>query len=158
MVDKCAEGAEGQPFTLRVERGKIAEFARAIGAQHADHTDPDTPVMSATFLTTMFHWERIVADSNPWHLVKMSKQRGMHASQRYVFHGPPPAAGAVLRAQSRIARIWDKTGRRGGQLTFVEMITEFRDEAGTLVAEALMTAVEPKRAAAEQSDAGTDSA
>lgn len=154
MVDKRADGAEGVPFQLCCERGKIAEFARSVGAQHADHSGDDA-VIPATFLTTMFHWERGVPGSNPWPLVEMSKQRGMHASQRYVFHGPPPTAGTKLTCTSRIDRIYDKTGRRGGTLTFVEMVTEFRNEAGELVAEALMTAVEPEKSADQQAKRAT---
>ena len=152
MVDKRAEKAQGVEFSLHVERGKIAEFARAIGADHSDHTADIDPVVPATFLTTMFHWERLVEQSNPWSKVQMSKERGMHASQRYIFHGPPPVAGTKLTCQSKIARIYEKTGRRGGKLTFVEMVTEFRDEMGNLVAEALMTAVEPDKPHNEQAE------
>ena len=43
---------------------------------------------------------------------------------------------------NRIDRIFEKQSSRGGALTFVEMVTEFRDLEGTLVAEAKMTAVE----------------
>ena len=147
MVDKKALGAEGVPFALHIERGKIAELARSIGAQHRDHFEGDAPIAPATFLTTMFHWERLVEGSNPWHRVQMSKERGMHASQTYTFFGPPPRAGDKLTGRSRIDRIHDKQGRRGGALTFVEMVTEFTNEAGELVAEARMVAVEPQVAA-----------
>ena len=66
----------------------------------------------------------------------------MHAEQEFVFHGPPPRAGVRLTAQSRIERVFDKQGTRGGTLTFAVMLTEFRDEHGALVAEARMTGVE----------------
>ena len=52
--------------------------------------------------------------SNPWALVKMDQKRGMHAEQEYVFHGPPPRAGTRLTCQSRIAEVYEKEGRRGG--------------------------------------------
>jgi hydroxyacyl-ACP dehydratase HTD2-like protein with hotdog domain len=81
----------------------------------------------------------------------MSPERGMHAEQEYVFYGPPPRAGTRLRCQSRIAEIYDKQGRRGGTLTFVVMVTEFRDAGGKLVAEARMTGVETAQAPAERS-------
>ncbi len=70
----------------------------------------------------------------------------MHAEQEYVFHGPPPRAGDTLSARSKVTRIWDKTSRSGRVLTFVEMITEFRDDTGRLVAEAILTGVEPQEA------------
>ncbi len=49
--------------------------------------------------------------------------------------------GDRLYAQARIAEITDKKSRNG-QLVFVKMITEFRNEAGDLVAEAILTGVE----------------
>lgn len=141
MVDKSSLGAQGTPFEMAIEAGKIHEFARAIGAEHASHAGWD-PVIPPTFLTTQFFWEERVEDANPWHLVKMSQERGMHAEQEYIFHGPPPKAGTKLFCSSRIDSVTEKEGRRGGTLVFVKMITEFRDADGNLVAEAHMTGVE----------------
>ena len=143
-IDKTALGAVGEPFELVVERGKIHEMARAVHAEHSDHRR-EAAVPPPTFLTTAFHWETRSPGANPWQRVGMSQERGMHAEQEYVFHGPPPVAGTRLVAQSRIAEIYEKQGRRGGTLTFAVMVTEFRDETGRLVAEARMTGVETSR-------------
>jgi hypothetical protein len=145
MVDRAALGAAGVPFAMDVERGKIHEFARAVRASDPVYFTGDAPPMPPTFLTTMFFWEELVAGSNPWALVKMDQKRGMHAEQEYVFHGPPPRAGTRLTCQSRIAEIYEKEGRRGGNLVFAVMVTEFRDETGKLVAEARLTGVETGR-------------
>ena len=145
MVDRSALGAVGVPFVMDVERGKIHELARAVRSTDPAYLAGDHPVVPPTFLTTTFFWEALVLGSNPWALVKMDPQRGMHAEQEYVFHGPPPRAGARLTCQSRIAEIYEKTGRRGGTLTFAVMVTEFRDEAGRLVAEARLTGVETEK-------------
>jgi hypothetical protein len=142
MVDRVALGAVGAPFTMDVERGKIHEFARAVRSSDPAYFEGDRPVIPPTFLTTMIFWEALVPESNPWALVRMSLERGMHAEQEYVFYGPPPRAGTRLTCQSRIAEIHEKPGRRGGTLTFAVMVTEFRDEAGRLVAEARLTGVE----------------
>lgn len=141
MVAKKAQGAEGTPFVLDVERGKIIEFAKAVQATHADHTG-EQPVIPPTFLTTQLFWEKLVDGANPWALVEMSEERGMHAEQEYIFHGPPPRAGTRLHAQSRITEIFDKHSRSGHVLTFVKMVTEYRDDDGKLVAEAILTGVE----------------
>ena len=143
MIDRDAVGAEGVPFEMIIERGKIAEFAEAIKAASPAHHGPDA-VVPSTFLTTQFFWEERVPGANPWHLAGMSQERGMHAEQEYVFHGPPPRAGERLRASSRITEITEKTSRSGTVLVFVKMVTEFRDEAGTLRAEAILTGVEPQ--------------
>ena len=149
MVDKSAQGALGEPFEMVIERGKIAELARAVRAEHPDHRG-DAAVPPPTFLTTTFFWEERVNGANPWQRVQMSQERGMHAEQEYVFHGPPPRAGTRLTCRSRIAEMYDKQGKRGGTLTFVVMVTEFRDASGRLVAEAKMTAVETAQAPVEK--------
>ena len=150
MVDHNALGATGETFEMDVERGKIAEFARSIQTENPAYTGPEA-VAPPTFLTTMFHWERGIANSNPWPQVEMSQARGMHAEQEYIFHGPPPRAGDRLSATSRIDSNFEKEGRRGGALTFVVMVTEFRNAEGKLVAEARMTAVETARPPEEAS-------
>jgi hypothetical protein len=133
MVDRSALGATGTPFLLEVEHGKLREFARATFGTPSDVSPP-------TFLTTAFHWQS--GDSDPWDRVRMDPSRGLHAEQEFVFHGPPPRAGDRLIGTSRITEIYDKARSSGGTLTFVVMVTEFRDEAGTLVAEAKLTGVE----------------
>jgi hypothetical protein len=148
MVDKNANGAVGEPFEMIVERGKVAEFARAVHAEHPDHRLA-AAVPPPTFLTTTFLWEERTPGANPWHRVQMSQERGMHAEQEYIFHGPPPAVGDRLVCQSRIAEIYEKQGKKGGTMTFAVMVTEFRDESGRLVAEARMTGVETERAPGE---------
>jgi hypothetical protein len=142
VVDRAALGAIGAPFAMDIERGKIGELARAVRSNDPAYVAAERPVSPPTFLTTAFFWEELVPGSNPWHLVKMDPKRGMHAEQEYVFYGPPPRAGTRLVCQSRIAEIYEKHGRRGGTLVFAVMVTEFRDEAGRLVAEARLTGVE----------------
>ena len=44
--------------------------------------------------------------------------------------------------QTRVEEIYEKEGKRGGAMTFVVTVTEFRDATGTLVAEARSTAIE----------------
>jgi hypothetical protein len=137
MVDSSALGASGEPFVLDVERGKLREFARATFA--SPPTD-DRPVAPPTFLTTAFHWQSDASD--PWERVRMDPSRGLHAEQEFVFHGPPPRAGDRLIGTSRISAIYEKTNRQGKTLTFVEMVTEFHDATGRLVAETKLTGVE----------------
>lgn len=145
MVAKAALGVEGAPFEMDIERGKIAEFARAVRSTNPAHFLRDGAVVPPTFLTTQFFWEDRVDGANPWSQVEMTQERGMHAEQEYVFHGPPPRAGERLFAQSRIAEIWEKESRSAGTLTFVKMVTEFRDADGKLRAEAILTGVETSK-------------
>jgi hypothetical protein len=147
MVNAGALGKAGTPFPVRIERGKIMEFAAATRSDNPAYWADENPVIPATFLTTQMFWSAWAGDdANPWDSVEMDQKRGMHAEQEYIFHGPPPRAGATLTAQSRITDIYSKQGRRGGTLTFAVMVTEFRDEHGTLVAEARLTGVETSQA------------
>lgn len=143
MIDPSAAALRGAEFAMNIEWGKVREFARAVRSAGAS-ADPDVTI-PPTFLTTMFFWQAEVPGADIWPAVGMDPQRGMHAEQEYVFFGPPPRAGDRLVAVSRVDRVWEKPGRRGGLLTFVDLVTDFRDEAGRLVAQARMTAVETER-------------
>ena len=143
MANFAALGTEGVPFPVRIEQGKIKEFAAATRSRNPAYWADEQPVIPPTFLTTQMFWQDWAgAGASPWHAVELDQRRGMHAEQEYVFHGPPPRAGATLTGRSRITEIYTKQGRRGGTLTFASMVTEFRDESGRLVAEAKLTGVE----------------
>jgi hypothetical protein len=143
-------GTTGEPFAIHVERGKIMEFAAATRSRNPAYWEDEHPVAPPTFLTTQMFWQEWAGDgASPWRAVQLDQQRGMHAEQEYVFHGPPPRAGTTLTATSRIEDVYRKEGRRGGTLTFAVMVTEFRDENGRLVAVARLTGVETARAPAE---------
>ncbi len=66
-----------------------------------------------------------------------------------MFHGRPPAAGTELTAQTRVADIYEKDGKRGGTMKFVISVQEFRDPDGNLVAEARNTTIETARPPAD---------
>ena len=147
MANFAALGATGEPFPVRLERGKIMEFAAAIRSRDPAYWADEHPVIPPTFLTTTLFWQEWAGqDANPWQAVELDRHRGMHAEQEYVFHGPPPRAGTTLTARSRVTEIYTRQGRRGGTLTFAVMVTEYRDEAGRLVAEARLTGVETTQA------------
>ncbi len=142
-MNRAAVGATGRPFRIDVERGKIRELARALFSENPAYLVDDPPVALPTFFTTMYAWEN--PDSSPWDKFELDRQRALHASQEFEFFGPPPRAGARLTGQSRITDIFEKTGSRGGRLVFGVMVTEFRDDAGVLVAQATVTVVETER-------------
>ena len=142
MADLNAAGSLGTPFIVRVEAGKIEEFARSIGSDNPDHTG-STAIAPPTFLTVQNFYEHWAGDeANPWRALAFDQTRELHAGQEFVFHREPPRAGTVLRAQSRIESVKQRTNSQSQELVFAVMVTEFRDEAGELVAEAICTGVE----------------
>jgi len=147
MVDESAVGRVGQPFDMVVERGKIREFARATLSASPEYLDDPVPVSPPTFLVNAAFWTP--PGENPLTVLGLDLRRLLHGAQEFVFHGPPPRAGAELHARTRVDKVYEKEGRRGGTMTFVETVTEFRDGQGALVAEARSTAIETARAPEE---------
>jgi hypothetical protein len=137
-------GMASEPFTLVVERGKIREFARATYAEHPGYLADAAPVIPPTFLMTAAHWaahELTLLDRIPG-----DPGRRLHGEQEFEFPGPPPRAGTRLHGQTRLDNAFERTGRRGGRLRFYVLLTEYRDDAGDVVARARMTVVETEHA------------
>ena len=143
-MDQSIEGNRGKPFRLVVEEGKVREFARAVKSSNPAYLDGPQATSPATFLASSAFWQR--PENSPWGDTRLNWQRILHGEQEFVFHGPPPAAGTELTAEARIDRVYSKEGKRGGPMTFVETVTEYRDSSGALVAEARATIIETAQA------------
>ncbi|WP_327000480.1 MaoC family dehydratase N-terminal domain-containing protein [Dactylosporangium sp. NBC_01737] len=136
---------------MTVERGKIREFGAAVGSDNPRYFGDD-PISPPTFLWSSAFWA--TEAGSPWGAQAPDLSRALHAGQQYVFHGPPPRAGTVLHCRQRIDRVYTKQGRRGGTLEFAEIVTEFRDIGGSLVAEARATLVVTEQAPTAPAPAG----
>lgn len=135
-------------YPFSIEMGKVREFAAATHADGALYDGPET-VIPPTFLVTRTFWRpadlpRVIGS-------RMDRKRVLHAGEEFRFHGRVPAAGEVLTVTERLGDEWRKEGRRGGSLRFMTVVTEFRSSDGTLVAEAVSTAVETERPPGEES-------
>ena len=137
LPDSDADGNAGRPWELVVERGKIAEFAEAMLCDDPSYRGP-AAIIPPTFLTTGGRW----APTGVRVDVGFDRKRLLHGEQEYTFHGDLPCAGDVLTAQERIVDRFEKPGKRGGAMRFATVVTEYRDTAGTLVAEAKATLIE----------------
>ena len=135
--DSHADLGVGQPWEVVVERGKIAEFADAMLSEDSAYRGPDA-IIPPTFLTSAARW----APPGVRVDVGFDRKRLLHGEQEYTFHGELPAAGDVLTAQERIVERFSKPGKRGGTMRFATVVTEYRDVAGILVAEAKATFIE----------------
>jgi len=148
MADKAAIGITEDPYEMVVERGKIREFARATQSSNPAYLDDPQPVAPPTFLTSAQFWSP--PGGAAFRAAKIDLKRLLHGEQEYIFHGPPPAAGTKLTVHGRIEDIYEKEGKRGGTMTFLISVQEFRDESGRLVAEARSTAIETGHAPTEE--------
>lgn len=136
-------GRTGRPFEFPIELGKAREFARAIRSRAPDYADGSTT--PPTFLSASALWQS--RETSAWGDFKPNWARMLHAEQEFVFTGPPPAVGTRLRGQARIDKRYTKEGKRGGTMTFTEIVTEYRDADGNLVAEERHIDVETSKAA-----------
>jgi hypothetical protein len=143
MDSESLAGWVGEPFVMHVELGKIREFAKATGSSDPAYLDDPDPVVPPTFFATAAFWQG--PEHTPWAERPRNVGRMLHGEQEFVFHGEPPRAGTVLTGRARIDKVYQKEGRRGGAMTFAETVIDFRDAAGTLVAESRGTSIETSR-------------
>ena len=136
-------GITDEPRAMPIERGKIREFARACNDSNPEYVDAATPPVPPTFLTTRNFW--MTVGTSPLGRAGLDLRRLLHGGEEYVFHGPPPRAGEELTFQTRVDKVYEKEGKRGGSMTFVETVVEFHDGDGRLRVECRSTAIETGR-------------
>ena len=143
-ADRSWIGKTGEPVTLHVDRAKIREFAKAVKDDDPLYFDEAHARREAggllppvTFLETLRHWDDGRGRPRP----PIDLARALHGEQEYELLRPI-YAGDVLTAVSRITDVYEKTGRRGGTMTFVVTETEFRNQRAETVARARAVAIE----------------
>jgi acyl dehydratase len=137
QINKGLVGKEFPPFVVTVERGRIKDFARAIGDLNPAYLDDRVGQASEwgdviappTFMTT-FRAEGETGD-----LLKelgTDISRVLHGEQEFEQYRPiRPGESFVCR--SRITDIYEKTGR-SGPMAFVARETSVADTTNEIVA------------------------
>ena len=144
-MDPNAAGKTFPPYEFHVERGKIREFADAIGDPNPIYRDPayarETElggiIAPPTLLRTFLYEPRAAAEAlrvADWSYI-------VHGEQEFEYLAPV-RAGDVLTAQDRIVSITEKESRRAGLLQIAVIETVFRNERGEQVQIARRTLVE----------------
>lgn len=144
-MDPSAAGKTFPPYEFHVERGKIREFADALGDQNPIYRDPAyaarTPlgaiVAPPTLLRTFLYEPRTAAEAlkvKDWSYI-------VHGEQEFEYFAPI-FAGDVLSAQDRIVSITEKESRRAGKLHIAVIETTFHNQRGDKVQVARRTLVE----------------
>jgi acyl dehydratase len=145
-IDRSLLGVWGPESTMRVETGKIREFARAVKDPNPAWFADEGALAPPTFLMTMAHWIRDLGETRS--AVKLDYRRLLHGEQEFEYLRPI-RAGDLLRFRSRTKEVFEKQGKRGGTMTFVIGETEFRNAAGEVVAYLRNTAIETAEAVKE---------
>jgi acyl dehydratase len=155
-------------WSFPVEASHIMLFARAIGDQNPVYSDAayaqGTPcggiIAPPTFVTAQFHFDPAFTlrpmPGTPWlgsgRTPSGLTDRGtgrvgvgsMHAEQHYHYHRSI-RPGDVLTQTRRPGTEWQKTGRRGGTLTFTDRYIDWRDQTGALVVTERGVSVKPSK-------------
>lgn len=128
-------------FDFPVERGKIKEFANAICDPNPVYNDKDYAlkrgfadvIIPVTFpMTFVFQQSSENAVLEAMQKLGMDPARSVHGEIEFIYERPV-CAGETLRVEIGIGNIYEKAGKRGGTMTFVEHETRFSDSAGHAV-------------------------
>jgi acyl dehydratase len=128
-----------------VERGKIAEFARAVLNESDAHSKPDA-IASPTFPQTLSFWRMRANRPREVGRSGMDMRRVLHGEQEFEYVRPL-RAGDVLTATSHVKDEYEKEGKRGGTMRFVVSETVFKDQNGEIVAYSRGTTIVTSKAA-----------
>jgi acyl dehydratase len=137
-----------KPPGIPVERGKIHEFAEAILDEHPHYHDeeaarsaglpsvvapPTFPIASALYAGQ--------EQELPPELLALDMRFALHGAQEFSFTRPL-FAGDQLTSELGEVKAYEKQGKRGGLMKFVEMETLYRDASGEIVARSRTTAIQ----------------
>jgi hydroxyacyl-ACP dehydratase HTD2-like protein with hotdog domain len=129
-----------------VERGKIAEFARAVMNAGEAHDAPDA-VAPPTFPQSMALWRaRAPRPESGTGRGGLDMRRVLHGEQEFEYVRPL-RAGDVLTATSHVKDRYEKEGKRGGTMIFIISETVFRDSGGEIVAYSRGTTIQTSKPA-----------
>ncbi|MDQ2074522.1 MaoC family dehydratase N-terminal domain-containing protein [Haloarcula sp. H-GB4] len=146
---------------FEVERGKVAEFARAIhdtaeiyfneaAAHEAGYeTIPAPPTFPRTSYFSRYRPEGI--DYSLGFDLGFDRARVVHGEQKYKYNRPL-YVGDVLVGDTTMEEIYQREGRNGGTMTFAVLRTDFRDKDGEHVLSAYNTRIETGGAIAGESE------
>jgi acyl dehydratase len=144
-MDLSAVGKTFPPYEFHVERGKIREFADAIGDPNPVYRDPayatrqgfNGVLAPPTLLRTFLYEPRAAAEAlavKDWSYI-------VHGEQEFEYLAPI-VAGDVLTAQDRIVSVTEKESRRAGKLQIAVIETTFHNQRGEKVQVARRALVE----------------
>lgn len=138
QINKSVVGKELPPFAVTVERGKIKEFARAIGDSNPFHLDDRIgaasewgdiiapPTFAITFRDETADTGALLRE------LGTDISRVLHGEQEFELHRSI-RPGETYLCRGKVTDIYEKTGK-SGPMAFVVRETAITDRANELVA------------------------
>jgi len=155
MVNEAIVGMEFPPFEFPIERGKIKEFARALGDKNPIYTDeeyakskgfrsiPAPPTYTASFLHHVPDEDFLL---NLMEQMGISVATSVHGESEFEYLAPI-CAGDVLTVQAKVKDHYRKEGKRGGKMNFITVEATYVNQEGELVQKDRMLFIERESAA-----------
>ena len=149
MADKGKVGREYPPITWEVERGKIREFAKAIGDLNPIYHDKEAAVKEGykdcpvppTFLTVPMMWsDKMSAVIND---LKINFMMVLHGEEEYEYYRQI-YPGDVITGTLSVADIEEKETRSGSRMDMITLEVLYKNRKGENVAKAKTLMVERK--------------
>ena len=103
-IDRSLLGVWGPESTLRVEAGKVREFARAVKDPNPLYLADDGAIAPPTFLMTIAHWIKDLGETRS--AVKLDYRRLLHGEQEFEYLAPIRAGD--VPALSRTKDVFQK--------------------------------------------------
>jgi len=137
QINHAVKGKEYPPYAVTVERGKIKEFARAIGDESPFYLDDEVgraspwgdiiapPTFPVTFRNDKAGTETLLHD------LGVDIGRILHGEQEFE-HFKPILPGRTYLCRGRITDIYEKTGK-SGPMAFVVRETTITDGDNDIV-------------------------
>lgn len=146
MADPQLVGIVIDEVSFPVEEGKIREFAIAVGDPDPAYRDPEVarsaghPAVPAppTFVVVAGHWRDQAAMIAT---LDVDIRRVVVGEASWEYHAPI-YAGDRLTAQRVVESVTQRPGRRGGTMTLIAIVAEFRNQRGELCVRQRDTVIE----------------
>lgn len=145
QINTSVKGKEYPPYAVTVERGRIKDFARAIGDLNPFYLDDRVgaasewgdviapPTFAITFRDETADTGALLRD------LGVDISRVLHGEQEFELFGPL-LPGRTYLCRSKIVDLYEKTGR-SGPMAFVVRETAVTDGTGEIVATMRQTTV-----------------
>jgi peroxisomal enoyl-CoA hydratase 2 len=147
MIGRSEDIVDG----MRIEAGKVTEFAHALGCEDPIHYEEDAARSAGlqaipapiTFLrTSVFpRYRREGLDHDPVFDLGFDKRREVHGEHSFRFERPI-YVGDTLSASATLVDVYQRESSDQGVLTFAVQEIKYRDEDGETVATERMTVIE----------------
>lgn len=155
MVNEAIVGMEFPPFEFPIEKGKIKEFARALGDKNPVYTDeelarsmgfrsiPAPPTFTVSFLHHAPDENFLL---NMMQDMEIEVAHSMHGESEFEYF-KPICAGDVLTVKAKVKDHYRKEGKRGGVMNFITVESTYINQESELVLKDRMLFIERETAA-----------